>query len=143
MRLIAAIESHATSPAERIAGAVSTGEARHAWSIGSVDLGRAARLDRSLAGTIVPASQNVDNALARFIAISESDELHATDSRSAAAQLRSAADGVSSAVDGAYRAVGGEVDRILAVRLESERRTLFLAQIERALAVIVGLGIRS
>ena len=52
-----------------------------------------------------------------------------------------AADAVSAAVDDAYQAVGTELNRISRSRLEAERRTLFLAEIERALAVIVGLGI--
>lgn len=141
MRLIAALNGKGKSSAERIAAAVSTGEGRHAWAIGSTDLTRAGRLDPQLAAVVAPVSQRLDAALARFIAISESDELHATDSRAAIAELRSSAAAVSSAVDDANHAIGTEVDRILSMRLENERRTLFLAQIERALAVIVGLGI--
>ena len=141
MRLIGALNGKGKSSAERIAAAVSTGEGRHAWAIGSTDLTRAGRLDPQLAAVVAPVSQRLDAALARFIAISESDELHATDSRAAIAELRSSAADVSNAVDDANHAIGTEVDRILSMRLENERRTLFLAQIERALAVIVGLGI--
>ncbi len=141
MRLISALAGHGDPSAQRIAAAVSTGEARHAWSIGSTDLARAARINPTLAPSVTTAAQQLDGALARFIAISESDELHATDSRAAIAQLRGAADGVSAGVDNGYRTIGSAVDGILAARLENERRTLFLAQIERLLAVIVGLGI--
>ncbi|HMD02649.1 MAG TPA: EAL domain-containing protein, partial [Candidatus Baltobacteraceae bacterium] len=83
----------------------------------------------------------LDGALNHFTALSEGDEVHAAGSSTTVAQLRRAAVEVSNAVYEAYHAIGGAIDRTLAGRLESERRTLFLVQVEALLAIIVGVGI--